>query len=79
MRTANELEALLSEPREDLSVEYKAWLDLSTSEGKATIAKAAIALANHGGGFIVLGFTENQNTFASQARPEGLPRLLRMR
>jgi hypothetical protein len=71
MRTIDEL--LLSEPREDLSVEYKGWLDLSTNNGRATIAKAAIALANHGGGFIVLGFTENQNALVSQAKLEGIP------
>jgi hypothetical protein len=73
MATINELETLLSEPREDLSVEYKDWLDLSANNGRATIAKAAIALANHGGGFIVLGFAESQNGFVSQARPEELP------
>lgn len=50
---------LLIDPREDLDLELKNWLDLiGNNESKATFAKAAIALANHGGGFIVLGLTE---------------------
>ena len=37
---------------EELGVEHKGWIDLTSKEHKATLAKAAIALANHGGGFI---------------------------
>jgi len=53
--TQAELEALLAFPNETLSNEYKTWLNLDSSHGKATLAKAAIALANHGGGIIVMG------------------------
>ena len=56
MTSIRELQPLISEPREDLSVEYKSWLDLTRKEHKATLAKVAIALTNHGGGFIVIGF-----------------------
>ncbi|MBB5695799.1 recombinase family protein [Muricoccus pecuniae] len=53
------LSDLLVEPREDLDVEVKGWLDLENSgEHKATLAKALLALANHGGGFVLLGLTE---------------------
>lgn len=55
---ATQLESLLSNPREDLGVEIKSWLDLSGSADCAKLAKAALALANHGGGFIVLGLRE---------------------
>lgn len=43
---------LLLDPREALDVEIKGWLDLAGSdEHKATLAKAILALANHGGGY----------------------------
>jgi len=62
---------LLVEPREDLDCEIKNWLDLQGSnEHKATFAKAVIALANHGGGFIILGLVET-DTGAVEA--EGRP------
>lgn len=50
---------LLVDPREDLDCEIKNWLDLRDSnDDKATFAKAVLALANHGGGFIILGLVE---------------------
>lgn len=53
------LQDLLVDPREDLDFELKNWLDLRNSnDDKATFAKAVLALANHGGGFIALGLTE---------------------
>lgn len=51
-----QLEGLLLVPREELEVELKGWLDLSNSEDRATLAKALIAMTNHGGGHVVLGF-----------------------
>lgn len=57
--TRERLADLLVDPREDLNCEVKNWLDLQGSnDDKATFAKAALALANHGGGFIVLGLAE---------------------
>ena len=65
---------LLIDPREDLDCEVKNWLDLSNSnDDKATFAKAALALANHGGGFIILGLVE---TDARMAEAEGRPATL---
>jgi transcriptional regulator with XRE-family HTH domain len=50
---------LLIDPRESLDLEIKNWLDLrNDNDAKAIFAKAALALANHGGGFILLGLTE---------------------
>jgi hypothetical protein len=57
--TPERLADLLIDPREDLDFEVKNWLDLQTSnEDKATFAKAVLAIANHGGGFIALGLQE---------------------
>lgn len=67
----SDLQPLISEPREDLAVEYKTWLNLDHEEAKATLAKACIALANHGGGFLVLGFNEQADSLSSIPRPAG--------
>lgn len=75
MPTDAELRPLVTEPREDIGVEYKDWLDPASNHGKATIARAAIALANHGGGYIVLGFAEEGDTLISHPRPNMLPPL----
>lgn len=62
---------LLVEPREDLGFEVKNWLDLANSnDDKATFAKAVLAIANHGGGFITLGLVEtDQGIVESAGRP----------
>ena len=67
----SDLLPLISEPREDLAVEYKTWLDLGQEKDKATLAKACIALANHGGGFFVLGFDEDGDSLNSVTKPAG--------
>src|SRR5690242_2536576 len=77
MPTAAELERLLLLPNESLTVEYKSWLDLTDNPGRATLAKAAIALANHDGGIIVLGMRAKNaegGALKSQTRPEELQR-----
>jgi hypothetical protein len=75
MPSINDLEPLVSEPREDLSVEYKNWLDLTANEHRAIVAKAAIALVNHGGGFIVLGMADEPMGLVSRARPAEIPEI----
>ena len=65
---------LLVEPREDLDVEVKNWLDLKSDENaKANFAKAALALANNGGGIIIIGMTEtDEGMVPSEGRPRSL-------
>jgi hypothetical protein len=75
MASIQDLQPLVTEPREDLGAEYKDWLDLSTNEHKATLAKAAIALVNHGGGFIVLGLADHSNGLQSGPRPSNIPEI----
>src|SRR3981189_827982 len=69
-----DLDDLVNEPRETLDVEVKEWLDLTNNDHPATIAKEIIALANHGGGFLVIGSEERADgTFKSSAsRPANL-------
>jgi hypothetical protein len=56
-----DLDELLAEPREALDVEVKEWLDLTNNDQRATVAKEIIALANHGGGYFVVGFLERSD------------------
>jgi hypothetical protein len=53
-----ELGEFLAEPREALDVEFKAWLDLTNNDHRALVAKEVVALANHGGGYLIIGFEE---------------------
>lgn len=68
------LSDLLIDPREDLDLEIKNWLDLrDDNDDKAKFAKAALALANHGGGFILLGLTKNERGYVeAEGRPPTL-------
>ncbi len=69
-----DLDDLVNEPREALDIEAKEWLDLSDHDHRATIAKEIIALANHGGGYLVVGFRElDDGTFEpAEPRPGNL-------
>lgn len=75
MASIEELQPLITEPREDLDAEYKDWLDLTNNKHRATLAKAAIALANHGGGRIIIGFAEQGQTLVSEPCPEEIPEI----
>lgn len=65
---------LLISPQESLDVELKGWLNIvDDNNHKAVLAKAIIALANHGGGFIIFGFEQTPNGVAAAAnRPANL-------
>lgn len=69
-----DLDDLVNEPRETLDVEVKEWLDLADNDHRALIAKEIIALANHGGGVLVIGFEEQADgTFeVATGRPVSL-------
>ncbi len=73
MTLIRKLQPLISEPREELGIEYKDWLNLTEKPHKANLARGAIALANHGGGFIVIGFAEQGSELQSHQRPSEIP------
>lgn len=75
MPSIEELQPLITEPREALDAEYKGWLDLTTNEHKATLSKAVIAMANHGGGYVVLGLEDRGAMLVSSARPQEVPEI----
>ena len=64
-----DLERLVLEPVETLEVEYKEWLNLRTKAHRAKLAKELIALRNHGGGHVVLGFSDPE--MEASPCPEG--------
>ena len=49
----------LLSPSEALDFEVKGWLDMADVESQGLVAKALIAIENHGGGFLLFGYTEN--------------------
>lgn len=72
MADAANLLMLLTEPSENPTVEYKSWLDLQDQEKKGLLAKAVIALANEGGGHLVIGFSDDGPEFIALPRPQNL-------
>ena len=64
-----QLDRLVLEPAETLEVEYKEWLELKSKTHKAKLAKELIALRNHGGGHVVLGFADPD--MEARPRPDG--------
>ena len=62
------LQGLVSYPREELNIELKSWLDIWTNnivskEQQADLGHAILALANHGGGYVLIGFQEINGTW----------------
>ncbi|WP_220475701.1 helix-turn-helix domain-containing protein [Sphingobium terrigena] len=56
-----DLSDLVDFPRETLDVELKGWLDLADRVAQAKLAKHIAALANHGGGYLVFGFQDDES------------------
>jgi hypothetical protein len=59
-----------------LAIEHKSWLDLSDRSAQANLAKAAIAIANYGGGIIVFGMRGDDAVagLLSRERPDHIGR-----
>jgi hypothetical protein len=64
----------LLSPSETLDFEVKQWLDMSDVESQGVVAKALIALENHGGGFLLFGYREDSSKklVPDLARPSSL-------
>ena len=67
---AQNLDQLLEAPNEGLDIELKGWLDLSDNGHRGTLAKGLIALANHGGGVLIIGFDSNGDP--AENRPDDI-------
>jgi hypothetical protein len=62
----DQLSDLMEDPVGSLDREYTSWLNPKSESDSATIAKALIALANSGGGFLVMGFCEMSGNLIPQ-------------
>ena len=69
MPDASFLRDLVTNPREALAIELKAWIDPKTPDGEAKIAKCVLALRNHGGGFMIIGFDNKSSAPLTAGRP----------
>jgi hypothetical protein len=67
-----ELQELLRFPREDLDIELKQWVDLHDKVVQAKLAKELLALRNHGGGYLVIGFKDGNPAVPDPLRPASL-------
>ena len=72
-RNADPPNELLAELREALDIEVKEWLDLTNHDHCAIVAKEIIALANHGGGYLIIGFEELKDGSFAPANPRKTP------
>jgi len=59
------IQQLVERPGESLSVEVKRWIDPDAPEGQIKIIRAVLALRNHGGGYLVIGF-DNKTLLADK-------------
>lgn len=66
------IQELINRPGESLSVELKRWIDPDAPEGMAKIIRAALALRNHGGGYLVIGFDNDSLQPDQQNRPKDI-------
>ena len=65
-----DLDELVKNPQERLALELKAWIDPDTSQGKAKIIKACIAMRNNNSGSILIGFDDKTGQPQSCPFPE---------
>jgi hypothetical protein len=67
-----ELQELLRVPREDMHVELKRWMDPEDKVVQAKFAKELLALRNHGGGYLIIGFKDAHPAVPDPNRPADL-------
>jgi predicted HTH transcriptional regulator len=60
---------LLSRLTEGLNVEVKSWINPGDANGVAKIVKAALALRNRNGGYLVIGFDDKTLQPDTAVRP----------
>jgi Schlafen, AlbA_2 len=51
-----DIQKLVEQPSESLTVELKNWVDPDTDDGISKLVKAAIAMRNNNGGYVLIGF-----------------------
>jgi hypothetical protein len=54
----SQIDELVARPSEGLNVEVKTWIDPDAPDGMAKIIRAALALRNRNGGYLLIGFDD---------------------
>lgn len=57
-----QLRQLIDQPSETLSIELKDWIDPDSMSGIAKIVKACLAMRNNDGGYLLIGFNNNNGS-----------------
>ena len=63
---------LAQRPSESLAIEVKAWIDPAAPEGAAKIVRALLALRNHGGGYLLIGFNNGDFSPCQSGAPDSV-------
>ena len=66
MTAPKEIQELVDQPVETLHVELKEWIDLSDNLVRAKTARHLAALANHGGGYFIVGMRDDRSLDESE-------------
>lgn len=67
-----QIDNLLRSPSESLSTEVKTWIDLDDPDGQANLVRTALALRNHNGGFLIIGFDDKTMLPDEANRPQDI-------
>lgn len=58
----DQIKQLVNKPSESLGLELKQWIDINTNKAIAKIVKGLTALRNHNGGYLLIGFNNNDGS-----------------
>jgi schlafen family protein len=67
-----DIQKLIANPRESLAIELKDWIYPDTDDGIGKIVKTMIAMRNHNGGKLLLGFNDSDGSPSESLEPENL-------
>lgn len=56
---------IVASPAESLNIELKAWIDPTSDEGREKVVRAALALRNRNGGYLVIGIDDKTRDVAT--------------
>lgn len=66
----NRINDLVAAPSESLNVEVKRWINPDEQDGIAKLIKAALAIRNRNGGFLLIGFDNDSLLPDNKHRPK---------
>lgn len=64
------IDSIVATPRENLTIELKDWFDPDSPHGRAKIVRACLAMRNHNGGYLQIGFKNGDGAPNPGGAPE---------